>query len=109
MNRALLIAVSALLFSAACVFGVSAGSVQSATTAADEPCPTPKLRTNVRPNADGPPTEVSVGVRMIDLLDIDDVNQTITVDLAIHALRCHSKSTSIFRPSSSWNIRSAVG
>ena len=37
----------------------------------------------MRPNEDGPPTEVSVGVRMIDLLDIDDVSQTLTVDLGI--------------------------
>jgi hypothetical protein len=58
-------------------------AAQGAPSAIDDPCPPPKLRTNVRPDADGPPTEVSVGIRMIDLLEIDDVNQTLKVDIAI--------------------------
>lgn len=83
MSRAFLIAVSALVFAAVCALDVRSVYAQSDASAEDDPCPSPKVRTNVRPNADGPPTEVSVGVRMVDLLDIDDVSQTLTVDLGI--------------------------
>ena len=83
MKRAFLISVPALILVVTCVLGVSAASAQSDPSTEDDPCPPPKVRTNVRPNADGPATEVSVGVRMIDLLDIDDVSQTLTVDLGI--------------------------
>ncbi len=65
------------------MLGASSASAQDDPSAEDDPCPRPKVRTNVRPDADGPATEVSVGVRMIDLLDIDDVSQTLTVDLGI--------------------------
>ena len=41
------------------------------------------MRTDRRPGAGGPPTEVSVGIRMADLTDIDDVNQTLTGDFAV--------------------------
>ena len=37
----------------------------------------------MRPDADGPPTEVSVGVRMVDLLEINDVDQTFKIDFAL--------------------------
>ena len=83
MNRALLIMFLAFQISAPHVLGMSAASAQSDPTVVDDPCPPPNLRTNVRPNADGPATEVSVGVRMLDLLEINDVDQTLTVDLAI--------------------------
>jgi hypothetical protein len=46
-------------------------------------CPAPGYRTDVRPDSKGPPTEVIVGMRMVDLTEINDVNQTISVDLAI--------------------------
>lgn len=83
MNRVFQVIILVLQFAVACVFGMSAASAQSDPTVIDDPCPPPNLRTNVRPNADGPATEVSVGIRMLDLLEIDDVDQTLTVDLAI--------------------------
>ena len=49
----------------------------------DDPCAVPNVRTDVRPNAGGPPTEVSVGVRMVDLTEINDVAQTLTGDFVI--------------------------
>jgi len=58
-------------------------SVQGAGTVEDDPCEIPGIRTNERPDAGGPPTEVSVGIRMVDLTDIDDVSQTLTGDFAV--------------------------
>ncbi|MFD3190197.1 hypothetical protein ACFMPD_07975 [Sedimentitalea sp. HM32M-2] len=46
-------------------------------------CAPPGYPTDVRPGGSGPPTQVSLGMRVVDLLDIDDVNQTITVDVAV--------------------------
>lgn len=46
-------------------------------------CAPPGISTDIRPGASGAPTEVMVGLRLADLLNIDDVNQTITLDLAI--------------------------
>jgi len=47
------------------------------------PCAPPSYRTDVRPDNSGPPTEIAFGARIADLLEINDVNQTITIDLAI--------------------------
>ncbi len=83
MNRSWLVLVCVLIFTAVSVCADWPALAQSNSSAHDDPCPPPKLRTNVRPNADGPPTEVLVGIRMLDLLDIDDVNQTLTIDFGI--------------------------
>ena len=48
-----------------------------------DPCSNPNVRTDIRPNADGPPTRVSVGMYMIDLMEINDINQTLTGDFAL--------------------------
>lgn len=50
---------------------------------ADDPCQAPRIRTAQRPGAGGAPTEVSIGVRMVDLTDINDVDQTLTGDFAV--------------------------
>jgi hypothetical protein len=46
-------------------------------------CSPPGYRTDIRPDHNGPPTEVTLGVRMADLSEIDDVKQTITVDFVV--------------------------
>lgn len=46
-------------------------------------CTPPGYRTDIRPDHKGPPTEVTLGIRMADLSEINDVNQTITVDFAV--------------------------
>ena len=56
---------------------------QTQLHAKDDPCATPAVRTDVRPNSDGPPTEVAVGVRMIGLTEINDVAQTLTGDYLV--------------------------
>lgn len=58
-------------------------SGQSAGTVEDDPCAIPGLRTDERPDAAGSPTEVSVGIRLVDLTDIDDVKQALTGDFAV--------------------------
>ena len=65
---------------------VALGSTAFASSArgADvDPCAVPGMRTYERPGAGGPPTEVSVGIRMVDLTDINDVSQTLTGDFAV--------------------------
>ena len=49
-------------------------------------CVLPRFVADDRPDPDGPPTSVSVGLIVGDILSIDDRNQTITVD-AFYALR----------------------
>ncbi len=41
------------------------------------------MQIDVRPNVGGPPTVISVGLRMIDLTEINDVKQTLTGDFAV--------------------------
>jgi hypothetical protein len=50
---------------------------------AKDPCSDLNFRTDIRPNADGPPTRVSVGLYMIDLMEINDINQTLTGDFGL--------------------------
>jgi len=58
--------------------------VVNAQSATDEiTCPTPNYRTDERPDRSGTPTEVLFGTRIADLLEINDVDQTITIDVAI--------------------------
>jgi hypothetical protein len=59
-------------------FAVSAEGPQESN-----PCASPPFRTDVRPDPHGVPTEVLVGMRLVDLLAINDVDQTISLDLAI--------------------------
>jgi hypothetical protein len=61
----------------------SIASAQSDARGEGDPCAAPDVRTDVRPDAGGPPTEVSVGIRMIDLTEINDVSQTMTGDFAV--------------------------
>lgn len=62
---------------------LSTASARSGSTAENDPCAVPAVRTDVRPDAGGPPTKVTVGINMIDLMDISDVNQTLTGDFAV--------------------------
>ena len=55
----------------------------SIPTAKDDPCPAPNISTYVRPNANGQPIKVTVGIRMIDLMEINDIKQTLTGDFAV--------------------------
>lgn len=46
-------------------------------------CTVPDMRTHVRPDPEDVPTVITTGVRVIDIREINDVDQTITIDLAI--------------------------
>ena len=48
-----------------------------------ETCTAPQMRTHIRPDLEGSPTVVKTGIRVVDIREINDVDQTITVDLAI--------------------------
>jgi hypothetical protein len=72
-----------LVFVVVLCFAVVLGSpvyARSSPTAEDDPCPAPNVRTDVSPSADGQPVKVSVGVRMDDLMEINDINQTLAGD-----------------------------
>ncbi len=56
---------------------------QSGASTSVDRCTEPSVRTDVRPDADGSPTEVSVGVRLKDLTEINDVAQTLTGDFIV--------------------------
>ena len=46
-------------------------------------CVTPTTPTDVRPFAGGPPTEISTAIVMLDLMEIDDISQTLSGDFAV--------------------------
>lgn len=56
------------------------GLAQQAEPASD-PCAVTGIRTDVRPDHKGPATQVSLSALLADLREINDVDQTITVDL----------------------------
>jgi hypothetical protein len=46
----------------------SAAFAQEVSNAGKDSCAPPNVRTDLRPNADGPPTKVALGMQMIDLM-----------------------------------------
>ena len=56
---------------------------QSDTMVENNPCALPEIRTDKRPDPGGPPTKVTVGIRMFDLEEINDVLQTLTGDFVV--------------------------
>ena len=62
--------------------GVAAQSVELVPGAAGE-CALPDMQANERPDPGGPPTEVSLGFRLIDVTEIDDISQSITADFLL--------------------------
>ena len=59
------------------------GSAQSAQTLGGGACSLAGIRTDVRPDPAGQPTEVSVAMFMVDLTKVDDVAQTLTGDFIV--------------------------
>ena len=50
---------------------------------AEDLCEVPAMRIDQRPDHNGPPTEVTLGMLVADILAIDDVDQTLTGDFII--------------------------
>lgn len=65
------------LFLTSPVFAQSQEEVSSSS------CAAPIYRTDVRPDSSGPATDVILGMHLMDLTEINDVNQTISVDVAV--------------------------
>ena len=61
----------------------SAAVAQEDSDAGKDRCAAPNLQTDLRPDADGPPTKVTIGMQMIDLMKVDDISQTLTGDFAV--------------------------
>jgi hypothetical protein len=72
--------VVALLMTLVSYTGTAAGSNP---TAEDDSCAVINVRTDVRPDQEGPPSQITVGIRMIDLMEISDVSQMLTGDFAV--------------------------
>jgi hypothetical protein len=55
----------------------------TAAAAETEPCFIPKSLTRIRPDADGEPIRVDVGVYVLDLIDIDELQESFKVDFLL--------------------------
>jgi len=53
---------------------------------AEDLCEVPAMRIDQRPGYDGPPTEVTMGILIADILAIDDVGQTLTGDFIVETI-----------------------
>lgn len=73
---------SASVFCMAVVLA-STAAAGSGPTVEEYSCAVLDVQADVRPDAGGPPTKVTVGIRLIDLMGISDVNQTLTGDFAV--------------------------
>ena len=62
---------------------VSIAYAQSDSRANRDSCSAPDVQTGVRPDKEGTPTRVSIGLRLVDLMEINDVGQTLTGDFAV--------------------------
>ena len=81
MNRMIHLFCAVVLCSAV-VFN-STVYARSSPTALDDACQAPNVRTDVRPNAGGQPIQVTVGIYMFDLTEINDVGQNLIGDFAV--------------------------
>lgn len=75
--------VDAAFVSSAAVLLASVASAQAKPEAEAAACLHPNVQIDVRPNAGDQPTVISVGLRMVDLTEINDVKQTLTGDFAV--------------------------
>lgn len=75
--------IRASLFLWAVLVLASAALAQIEDKGGAEDCDSTAVQIDVRPNASGPPTDVSIGFRMVDLTEINDVRQTLTGDFAV--------------------------
>lgn len=64
------------------VCSVNVAAAQTSREQAN-PCDVSGLLTDVRPDNKGPANKISIGLRVIDVREINDVDQTITVDFAV--------------------------
>lgn len=64
------------------IFNLNA-SAESTPAGADNPCPAPKIRNDIRPGDQGDPVKVTVSMHMIDLMEISDVKQTLVGDFGV--------------------------
>ena len=55
----------------------------AAVAAETDPCSIPESLTDVRPDADGDPIRVNLGIFLVDLVDIDELRESFTVDFFV--------------------------
>ena len=55
----------------------------AAVAAETDPCSIPESLTDIRPDADGDPIRVNLGIFLVDLVDIDELRESFTVDFFV--------------------------
>lgn len=69
-------------------------SLVAAVPARAQDCTVPTILTKTRPDPDGPPTRVEVGIVVIDIFDLGDTTQLFTADFAV-AVKWHDPRLSV--------------
>ena len=65
-----------------CSWAVAAQDTET-RSAGGATCDSPGIKTDLRPNDGGPPVDVKVGLRLVDVTEIKDIDQTITTDFLV--------------------------
>ncbi len=78
-------ALAGLLVCIVAAFLLFSGGAEAASEVSAVPrdCAVPADIASTRPDADGPPTRVAVGLRLFDITKISDVNESVTVDFLV--------------------------
>ena len=63
--------------------GISLFLVSPAKVLSEDLCEIPAMRIDQRPDHNGPPTEITYGILVADIMAIDDVDQTLTGDFMV--------------------------
>ena len=68
------------------LIGIPLSLILPINVLAEDLCEVPAMRIDQRPGHDGPPTEVTMGILIADILAIDDVAQTLTGDFIVETI-----------------------
>lgn len=82
MRKVLVLRAATLAAGLLCSWAVAAQNTET-RSAVGATCDSPGVKNDVRPNDGGPPVDVKVGLRLIDVTKIKDIDQTITTDFLV--------------------------
>lgn len=81
--RVLLLTIFGFLLHFIVLEGASYAQTEVEVLLPSQTCDPPQMRTHIRPDPEGSPTVVTTGIRVVDIDEINDVDQSITIDLAM--------------------------
>ncbi len=82
VRKVLVLRAAALALGLFCACAVAAQNTETGSAVAAT-CDSPGIKPDLRPNDGGPPVDVMVGLRLVDVTDIKDIDQTITIDFLV--------------------------